>query len=131
MIEITSPMDYPKLKSLPPLISQHIQKYCNSLLEIYAANTLKGAGGIFCLEHKNDCKNHIEVGLSRPLAESSPEFTEQLTIKGSNQEIKILHACFVLNNSTAISVFAEPKNLDTATLAVFIDGADEREVNIV
>ena len=128
MIEVNSPADYPMLNRLPPLISQHLQKYCNALLSVYAADTLQGAGGIFYLEHKEDCKNHNELGLSRAISKSIPEFTEQLILKGKGQEFQILHACFALNNSTAISVFAEPQNLETATLNTFLDGAEEREV---
>ena len=128
MIEVTSPADYPKLNRLPPLISQHIQKYCNALLSVYAADTLQGAGGIFYLENKEDCRNHKELGLSRAISVSVPEYTERLTLKGKGQELQILHACFALNNSTAISVFAEPQNLDTATLTTFLEDAEEREV---
>ena len=51
------------------------------------------------------------MGLSLPLKQSAcfAEFTEVLTLRSPIQEVRLLHSCFVLNDSYAISVFMEPE----------------------
>ncbi len=47
------------------------------------------------------------MGLTNSLENSFPEFAELLIFKNSLEYIKLLHSCFVISNSYAISVYTE------------------------
>lgn len=60
----------------------------------------------FILENRQDSLHHTDMGLSCPPKQSAyfAEFTEVLTLRSPIQEVRLLHSCFVLNDSYAISV---------------------------
>ena len=117
MIKIEYPKDLNTLKNkgFHPLITAYISDYFDMLTKVHRCENLAEIGAIYLLECVQDCKNHCEIGLSKPFEKSLPEFTEVLTIKNSTDKIKLLHSCFVISNSCAISVFAELGTIDKST----------------
>lgn len=114
MIKIEYPKDLNTLKDkdFNPLITAYISDYFDMLTKVNRCENLAEIGAIYLLEGVQDCKNHCEIGLSKPFEKSLPEFTEVLTIKNSTDKIRLLHSCFVISNSCAISVFAELGTID-------------------
>ena len=86
-------------------------------------------GAFFLLENREDSLHHTNMGLSLPLKQSAcfAEFTEVLTLRSPIQEVRLLHSCFVLNDSYAISVFMEPGLLEPETEQIFNSADDALE----
>lgn len=117
MIKIEYPKDLNTLKNkgLNSLITAYISDYFDMLTKVNRCSNLAEIGAIYLLEGSEDCKKYFETGLSKSFEKSLPEFTEVLTIKNSTDKIKLLHSCFVISNSCAISVFAELGTIDKST----------------
>mgnify|MGYP004466076513 CR=1 FL=1 len=114
MIKIVYKEDLKSLKNkgLNPLITAYLTDYFDMLTMVNHCHNLAEIGAIYLLESTQDCKNHSEIGLSKPIEKSLPEFSELITIKNSTDKIKLLHSCFVISNSCAISVFAKIGSID-------------------
>ena len=111
-IEYQKDLNTLKNKGLNSLITAYISDYFDMLTKVNRCSNLAEIGAIYLLEGSEDCKKYFETGLSKPFEKSLPEFTEILTIKNSTYKIKLLHICFVISNSCAISVFAELGTID-------------------
>ena len=113
MIKIVYKEDLNSLKNnrIHFLITAYISDYFDMLTMINSCENLAEIGAIYLIESNEDCENYCELGLSNPIDKSLPEITEVLTIKNTTEKIKLLHSCFVISNSSAISVFAWKGNI--------------------
>ncbi len=109
MIKLQSMDDLRKLadSKLSLLIKSYITDYFIDVLNRNKSIDICDMGAFYVLESKGDTLMYKDIGLSKPINKSLPEFTDLITIKDSENEAKLLHSCFVLTNSYAVSVFAE------------------------
>lgn len=117
MIKVEKISDIEELnkENINSLFAVYIQQYLQFFLNEYHCQNMSQFGAFYILNDKTDICKYKEMGLQKPIEESLSEFTEELIIKNSIEEIKILHSCFVLNDSYAISVFVQRGLLDFET----------------
>lgn len=135
MIKIERPEDLQIFKDKPkihPLIVRYLTDYLHFFLREYQCSDITEFGAFFLLENRKDSFRHIDMGLSMPFEKSASlaEFTEQLTIKYSTQEVHLLHSCFVLNDSYAISVFMESGLLEPKTEQILLTDAISKKITL-
>lgn len=133
MIKIERPEDLCIFRDNPkihPLIVRYLTDYLYFFLREYHCSDMTEFGAFFLLENRQDSLHHSEMGLSRPLKQSASfaEFTEELILRNSTQGIRLLHSCFVLNDSYAISVFMEPGILEPETEQILLEDSTSKEV---
>lgn len=114
-IECRDDLVFLQKKNINPIITNYLTDYYEMLIKSIHCNDLKEIGAIYFLESSEDIQKHTELGLSNILENSLPEFTECIKIKSKINEVKLLHSCFVLSNSCAISVFTEIGTLEKST----------------
>lgn len=132
MIKIEHPKDLPFLqyRNIHPMIIAYLSDHLGLLMKSNHCNDLSEIGAIYFLESLEDSKKHIELGLFNSLEKSLPEFTELITLKNSKESIKLLHSCFVISNSCAISVFAEIGILDKSTENYLLQDSEKITIEI-
>lgn len=133
MIKIECPEDLRVFQNKPqisPVIVRYITNYLHFFLEEYHCPDMREFGAFFLLENKKDSLRHVEMGLSLPLEQSLPEFTDILHIHDLHQQAILLHSCFVLNDSYAISVFREPGVLKNSIEHVLLMDSSEKTINL-
>ena len=133
MIKIECPEDLRVFQNKPqisPVIVRYITNYLHFFLEEYHCPDMREFGAFFLLENREDSLHHTNMGLSLPLKQSAcfAEFTEVLTLRSPIQEVRLLHSCFVLNDSYAISVFMEPGILEPETEQILLEDSTFKEV---
>ncbi len=133
MIKIERPEDLRIFEGKPevnPLVVRYLTGYLHFLLKEYHCSDLTEFGACFLLENRQDSLCHADMGLSLPLEKAVcfAEFTEVLTLRDSSQEVCLLHSCFVLNNSYAISVFMERGTLEPEIEQILLEDVTSREV---
>lgn len=133
MIKIERPEDLCIFRDKPkihPLIVRYLTDYLYFFLREYHCPDMTEFGAFFLLENRQDSLHHTDMGLSLPLKQSAcfAEFTEVLTLCSPIQEIRLLHSCFVLNDSYAISVFMEPGILEPETEQILLEDSTSKEV---
>lgn len=130
MIKIKKTSDFEKMKNISPLISAHIRQYFQFFLKEYNCNDIADFGAFYVLDDEKDLLKYSEMGLHQLIAETPYEFSEELIIKSSNQEIEVLHSCFVLSDGYAISVFAQRGVLDSSTEEHLLAESTQKEIVI-
>lgn len=135
MIKIERPEDLRVFRDKPnihPLIVRYLTDYLYFFLREYHCLDMTEFGAFFLLENRQDSFHHTDMGLSCPLKQSAcfAEFTEVLTLRSPIQEVCLLHSCFVLNDSYAISVFMEPGLLEPETEQILLKDSTAKEVTI-
>lgn len=133
MIKIERPEDLQIFRDRPkihPLIVRYLTDYLYFFLKEYQCPDTTEFGAFFLLENRQDSFHHTEMGLSLPLKQSAcfAEFTEVLALRSPIQEVRLLHSCFVLNDSYAISVFMEPEILEPETEHILLEDFTFKEV---
>lgn len=133
MIKIERPEDLRIFRDKPnihPLIVRYLTDYLYFFLREYRCPDMTEFGAFFLLENREDSLHHTNMGLSLPLKQSAcfAEFTEVLTLRSPIQEVRLLHSCFVLNDSYAISVFMEPGILEPETEHILLEDFTFKEV---
>lgn len=135
MIKIETEKDLELLKgneSINPLTALYLQEYYQLLTREYNSTSLKDFGAIYVIENPVDCNRHDEIGLSSPLKQSAhfAELTCCLTIRGKSNKVNLLHSCFVLNDSYAVSVFAQKGILEPEIEKTLMEDSINMEVEI-
>lgn len=118
MIKLQSKDDISKLrdsKNISIMAVKYISDYLYWVLEENNCTTIESFGALFYLEERADMDRHLEMGLSSPIIDSVYEFTEKTTMSNKDEQIDILHSCFVISNSYAVSLFCELGVLDAIT----------------
>ena len=133
MIKIERPEDLCIFRDKPnihPLIVRYLTDYLYFFLKEYHCPDMTEFGAFFLLENREDSFHHTDMGLSLPLKQSAcfAEFTEFLTLRSPIQEVRLLHSCFVLNDSYAISAFMEPGILEPETEQILLEDSTSKEV---
>ena len=129
MVKIEKPSDFDSL-DINPIIKSYLIDYLNFFLKQYNCTDISEFGAFYLLENEKDLEKHKEMGLSLPLDKAIYEFTDLLTLKGNQEQIELLHSCFVLTNDYAISVFIEPKYTSEAIRSNLLDDYTERQVKV-
>ena len=115
MIRLGSPVDYPKLDGVHPLVRQHIINHINGLLSEYGGCDLSEVGTVIFISTESELSDFKGMGLSRPLEEMQNEFAEILILKSSANEIRLIHTVFIISDSWRIDLYI-PENLCPDTL---------------
>ncbi len=132
MIKIEYKKDLILLKKheISPIIAEYICDYFRLLTKENHTEDLTELGAIYFLERLEDEENYGLMGLTKPLEQSFPEFSELLILKKLNENKKILHSCFVMSNSYAISIFAEIGTLKNSTEEHLLSDSVTKEIKI-
>lgn len=105
MICIKRPKD---ITSAIPCSSQaYLRNYLQSIMAAYSCKDIRRYGSIYYLNQKNDLSKYLQMGLIKPLHETTFEYCEVVVMKNSYEKIKLFHGCFLCNNDFAVDIFAD------------------------
>lgn len=130
MILINRISDISKLSTISPLLVEYLNKYLSYLLELYDSNSLEEYGSLYLIEKASDWRLKGDLPFSRPFHRMMIESAEKVQIRSSQGHIFLWHICFVISNSYAISVFAEPELLTEEIKLKIADDYTERTVTL-
>lgn len=105
MICIKRPKD---ITSAIPCSSQaYLRNYLQSIMAAYSCKDIRRYGSIYYLNQKSDLSKYLQMGLTKPLHETTFEYCEVVVMKNSHGRIKLFHGCFLCNNDFAVDIFAD------------------------
>lgn len=109
MICINRPKDI--TSTIPCSSRMYISSYLQSIMAVYSCKDIRHYGSIYYLNQKSDLEKHSQMGLTKPLHETTFEYCEIIYIKNSHERIKLFHGCFLYNNDFAVDIFADVRLL--------------------
>jgi len=118
MIKLDSPADFPKLEVVHPLVKKYIIKFINGLLAEYNISDLSEIGSVIIITAESKLSDFQSMGFPQPLEKMQNELAEILILKNGTDEIRLLHAVYILSDSWGIDIYI-PENQNCAFCAKF------------
>ncbi|MHC1694072.1 MAG: hypothetical protein AB9835_02095 [Eubacteriales bacterium] len=133
MIVIKKLKDIKQLRdtsTLPQVIVDYLHNFFLNIYTTFSEGdeihdfTLDSSGYIVVLQTADDVARLPEVGLTRGLTASVPEYVDRITLSESGQFIEIYQALFLRNNEWGLNVLSIIGSLNEASEAFLRDNCD-------